>query len=125
MKKSWDNGQPYRAWMRKPQFCHGWDWTIPLPTIGVWQRVYINSYEKAKLEDMFLQANFGNENLKEIKAINIDANTELKVFKEDDYNLVIQVMDDKRYGNNFNKTFESSMKRGKDKVCITIDNPRL
>ncbi len=53
MKKMWNNEQPYRVYMRKPQYVYSWDWTIWLATCGIWKSVYINSYDKAIIADVY------------------------------------------------------------------------
>lgn len=56
----WNNAQPRRAWMRKPQYVNGWDWTIWLPTCGVWQDVTLAGYEGACLKDVYAHAAEGH-----------------------------------------------------------------
>ncbi len=51
MGMMWNNDQPYRAWMRKPQFVYGWDWTIWLATCGIWQGVHLKSIWDAAITD--------------------------------------------------------------------------
>ena len=48
----WNNAQPRRAWMRKPQYVNGWDWTIWLPTCGIWRSVELAGYEGAYMTDL-------------------------------------------------------------------------
>ena len=48
----WNNAQPRRAWMRKPQYVNGWDWTIWLPTCGIWRSVELTGYEGAYMLDL-------------------------------------------------------------------------
>ena len=47
----WNNTQPRRAWMRKPQYVYGWDWTIWLPTCGIWQSVTLTGHDGVYLSD--------------------------------------------------------------------------
>ena len=60
MGQMWNNAQPRRAWMRKPQYVNGWDWTIWLPTCGIWQDVTLTGYEGAYLTDVFAHAAEGS-----------------------------------------------------------------
>ncbi len=50
----WNNTQPRRAWMRKPQYVYGWDWTIWLPSCGVWRSVTLTGYSGAYLPGLYV-----------------------------------------------------------------------
>lgn len=52
MEKMWNNEQPYRALMRKPQYVYGWDWTLWLPTCGIWRSVSLTGHDRAYLNDL-------------------------------------------------------------------------
>ena len=54
MGHMWNNNEPRRAWMRKPQYVYGWDWTIWLPTCGIWQDVTLLGYAGAYMADLFV-----------------------------------------------------------------------
>ena len=53
MGTMWNNDQPWRAWMRKPQFVYGWDWTIWLASCGIWKSVYLMAIPHAALTDVY------------------------------------------------------------------------
>lgn len=53
MGSMWNNNQPYRAWMRKPQYVYGWDWTIWLPTCGIWRDVTLTGHDGAYLTGLY------------------------------------------------------------------------
>ncbi len=53
MGMMWNNDQPYRAWMRKPQFVYSWDWTIWLATCGIWQGVHLTAVDAAAITDLY------------------------------------------------------------------------
>lgn len=53
MGMMWNNDQPYRSWMRKPQFVYGWDWTIWLATCGIWQGVHLTCVNGAAITDLY------------------------------------------------------------------------
>lgn len=53
MAMCWNNDQPYRTLMRKPQFVYGWDWTIWLPSCGIWRSVYLTGYDTARLTHVY------------------------------------------------------------------------
>ena len=52
----WNNEQPWRAWMRKPQYVYGWDWTIWLASCGIWRDVCLTGYDRAALTDVYARA---------------------------------------------------------------------
>lgn len=52
MERMWNNDQPYRALMRKPQYVYGWDWTLWLPTCGIWRSVSMTGQDRAYLSDL-------------------------------------------------------------------------
>lgn len=54
MGKMWNSNQPYRVWMRKPQFVYAWDWTIWLETCGIWRDVYLDCFEGPSLDDVYI-----------------------------------------------------------------------
>jgi len=63
MGSMWNNDQPYRAWMRKPQYVYGWDWTVWLPSCGIWKSVSITSYETAHINNVYIYDSFPIESL--------------------------------------------------------------
>lgn len=44
-----------RIFTRKPQFQYGWDWGPKLNTSGIWREVYLESWNVAKLQDVYLK----------------------------------------------------------------------
>lgn len=54
MGEMWNHDQPYRAWMRKPQYVYGWDWTIWLPSCGIWKSVELHSKKKAGIKNLHI-----------------------------------------------------------------------
>ncbi|MBU4211197.1 MAG: hypothetical protein KKD33_01285, partial [Verrucomicrobia bacterium] len=43
-----------RKWLRKPQFCYGWDWVDALPNVGIWRGVHLAGRTHAVLQDLRL-----------------------------------------------------------------------
>lgn len=97
MKYSWNGEQPYRAWMRKPQFVYGWDWTIWLPSCGIWKNVYLNSYSGGCLEDVHIQTRFDGEKITRAEKITLSVSMEAKLLKAGSYVLKCRVCGDDRY----------------------------
>ncbi|MBM4083698.1 MAG: hypothetical protein FJ272_02825 [Planctomycetes bacterium] len=44
-----------RAWLRKPQFNFGWDWALPLPSLGLAGTVWLEYDHERRLLDVSLQ----------------------------------------------------------------------
>ncbi|MFA5858142.1 MAG: glycoside hydrolase family 2 protein [Elusimicrobiota bacterium] len=44
-----------RAWVRKPQFNFGWDWALPLPSIGIGGDVWLEYQNEQRLVDFSVQ----------------------------------------------------------------------
>lgn len=78
MDLMWNNKQPYRVWMRKPQYVYGWDWTIWLPSCGIWRDVIIESYENAYIKDAFVYTEFIDEKLEEGDTVKVVIDTEIE-----------------------------------------------
>lgn len=97
MKYSWNNDQPYRAWMRKPQFVYGWDWTIWLPTCGIWKDVYINSYQKAILRDIYIENVYEGEKISKADNVVLKISSEIEAFIQGDYVLKCRILGDERF----------------------------
>lgn len=90
MAKSWNAEQPYRAWMRKPQFVYGWDWTIWLPTCGIWKGVFLDSYRGAALRDVHVENEFAED-------VTLAVVTEMDALRNGKYVLKCEVSTDERY----------------------------
>ncbi|GKX65313.1 beta-mannosidase [Inconstantimicrobium mannanitabidum] len=97
MKYSWNNDQPYRVWMRKPQYVYGWDWTIWLPTCGIWKDVHIDSYHKAYINDVYIETQFEGNRISKADNISLGINIELKALKNEKYTLQCELYKDGRY----------------------------
>lgn len=70
----WNNEQPWRAWMRKPQYVYGWDWTIWLASCGIWKPVYLTCYEHAAIHDVY--ARMAGSKLSEGQPCQVDVTVE-------------------------------------------------
>lgn len=132
MGSCWNNDQPYRAWMRKPQFVYGWDWTIWLPTCGIWKSVTINSYEKAYLEDVYVHTVFESGKVSEGQSVAIIVNTQLEILKENDYKVVCDVFEDARYDETDKALISYSHQLSSEELSgkalsfeLTIENAKL
>jgi beta-mannosidase len=117
MDYSWDNFQKYRAWMRKPQFCYGWDWTVNMATLGIWQGVYIKGFDEAEIADIYIRNRLDST---------LDIRTELNIYKDSDYTLRITVTGDERYNNGeYTRIFDFPVTNGINIATLALDNPQL
>ncbi len=96
MGRMWNNDQPYRVWMRKPQFVYGWDWTIWLATCGITKDVTVSCYRNAYIEDVYVYEDKGL-NLKDGQAVTIHADVAVEKIVEGNYQLKCKLYADKRY----------------------------
>lgn len=106
MEHSWNAEQPYRAWMRKPQFVYGWDWTIWMPTCGIWKGVALHSYSKIAIRDLNITSTLCDEKGEPVESglekqatkalFTVDVETD--IFDEGDYLVNGVVFSDARYG---------------------------
>lgn len=97
MEHSWNAEQPYRAWMRKPQFVYGWDWTIWMPTCGIWKDVTLNSYEAAIVRDVNVVTSFEGAEITEADKVSLDVAVEIEALKNGAYTITCEVFSDARY----------------------------
>lgn len=96
MGKMWNNDQPYRVLMRKPQFVYGWDWTPWLETCGIWRDVTLTTYEQASITDLFIHQP-DNSVPMEGETISIQADMTLDVVTPGSYSVSASIYCDTRY----------------------------
>lgn len=96
MGKMWNNDQPYRVLMRKPQFVYGWDWTPWLETCGIWRDVTLTSYDTAAITDIYIHQP-DNAVPVEGETIAIEADLTLDIVCPGSYSLSAVVYGDERY----------------------------
>ena len=97
MEHSWNAEQPYRAWMRKPQFVYGWDWTIWMPTCGIWKDVTLFSYQKATVRDVNVVTKFEGTEIATAEQITLEVSCDLELFQTGKYTVTCEVYKDARY----------------------------
>ncbi len=97
MEHSWNAEQPYRAWMRKPQFVYGWDWTIWMPTCGIWKDVSLQSYNRAAIRDVVITDTCGGECITEAEEITMKLSVEVEKFRDIDLVVSYEVFGDERF----------------------------
>ncbi len=132
MEKSWNKEQPYRAWMRKPQFVYGWDWTIWLPTCGIWKEVSINSYSQGVIRDFYVENKFAGKEISKADAVTLEVHTDLEFLKKGNYTLQCEVYGDARYETDEDCVAVESIQIGTEEAVsvsrtleLPVKNPKL
>jgi len=124
----WNNDQPYRAWMRKPQYVYGWDWTVWLPSCGIWKSVYITSYKTAHINEIYVYDSFPSESLDVLlstdkpfsTSLHCDITLEFFDSYDDELYLNYQITTDPRFDN-----LHIIAKSEKIRVIHTTSSPLL
>ncbi|MDT8347876.1 MAG: glycoside hydrolase family 2 protein, partial [Flavobacteriaceae bacterium] len=57
-----------RVFSRKAQFQYGWDWGPKLNTAGIWREVHLESWNNAKIEDVYIRQVFLTDELAQLEA---------------------------------------------------------
>lgn len=57
-----------RMFTRKAAFQYGWDWGPKYNTVGIWRKVYLNFWDRAKIEDVYIRQNQLTEEKAELTA---------------------------------------------------------
>ena len=132
MKYSWNAEQPYRAWMRKPQFVYGWDWTIWMPTCGIWKDVTLNSYEAAIIRDVNVVTAFEGEEITKADKVSLEVAVELEALTSGAYTVSCEVSSDARYETEEIKAtgkkelqLESTAEAATASLVLELTNPKL
>ncbi|MBE5952382.1 MAG: hypothetical protein E7260_12515 [Lachnospiraceae bacterium] len=97
MKYSWNAEQPYRAWMRKPQFVYGWDWTIWLPSCGIWKDVSICTYHAAIVRDVLVENAYESGSIATAEEITLSVTAAIEFLQPGEYVLSCEARTDGRY----------------------------
>jgi len=112
-----------RLWVRKPQFTFGWDWAPRLITCGIWRPVYIISYEKLAIRDVFIYSKLKNSSSADIYIEGEIENftdkgliTDINISLNSDHTKVVSKL-----------KFSNSIAPGINRIStkINIKNPRL
>lgn len=104
-----------RIFTRKAQFQYGWDWGPKLNTAGIWRDVYIESWDSAKLEDIYIKQVSLTDALAQLQA-------EIEVNLSEDTEIVIEVL----VSNRFIVSEKLQLTKGKQmaKIPFEITNPK-
>lgn len=91
MGMMWNNEQPWRAWMRKPQFVYGWDWTIWLASCGIWKSVYLTAWDQAVITDVY--ARMEADTVREGEPCRVAVSTEVDALSAQSLTVTCTVLD--------------------------------
>ncbi|WP_034259684.1 beta-mannosidase [Aequorivita capsosiphonis] len=106
-----------RVFSRKPQYQSGWDWGPIIKTMGIWREIYLTSYNEARINDVFLQTKSISDSIAEVVA-----KFEVDVLGEEEFTIKIT---NKRTGESFSETFETTPNQKQYKIPFSIKNPKL
>ncbi len=107
--KGWNN---WRALMRKPQFNFGWDWALPLPSIGIAGGVRIERHDGRRLMDVSVQPRISGRLDFKFEASSSAARS--------GYELAVRV---KGHGNDISKRLKLDCVRSY--VSVSLEDPQL
>lgn len=93
MKYSWNQEEPCRTWLRKPQYCYGWDWAKRLSTCGIWQGVTLLCAGAARLGDVQVVTKLSSDHA----VATLDIHPDLTVQSPGRYAVRAQLYGDERY----------------------------
>ncbi len=111
-----DTGDPKLApYARKAQYQFGWDWGLRLVTCGIWRPVVLESWERARLEDVQIVQNELSDSQAKL-SVRVDLQQE----QEGDYHLVVRTLDNGAILEESIVPTESS----EVTVEVLIDNPK-
>ncbi|RKD88295.1 beta-mannosidase [Mangrovibacterium diazotrophicum] len=104
-----------RSFLRKPQYNFGWDWTLPVPGIGLAGDVYIENGNEFVLDELGIQTFIDGR---------VDFNFEVsKPAKEVGYKISLQV---EGFGTQFNDTIDRTLNKSYTSyTSVSITDPQL
>lgn len=117
MGMMWNNDQPWRAWMRKPQYVYSWDWTIWLASCGVWRDVSLTGFRRAQIADLY--ARVADDSVKESAPCRVAVDVETDVRTGDALTLTCEILDRDR------QTVASYTGPVAESLTLTIPEARL
>ncbi|WGF93540.1 beta-mannosidase [Aequorivita marisscotiae] len=106
-----------RVFTRKPQYQYGWDWAPTIKTMGIWRNVSLESYDIARLKDVFLQTKSISDSLAEIVA-----KFEIETLKAVEITLRIT---NKNTSETISSTFKTKAGESEFQMPFSIKNPKL
>lgn len=104
---------------RKAGYHYGWDWGPRLVTSGIWRPVYIEAWDKFRIENVFIR----QKDINKQKAI---LSVETEILANNDIDNAKITVTNLNSGTVYGTT-TSSLKKGENKIVVdfTINNPEL
>lgn len=104
---------------RKAGYHYGWDWGPRLVTSGIWRPVYLEAWDEAKLENVFIQQ-------KEVNKQKASITVHVDILADQDIPNAQIIVKDKQSGVSY-ATFTTDLKKGANVATtdFVINNPKL
>ena len=101
--------------IRKAHYMFGWDWGPQLPDMGIWRDIYIQAWNTARIEDVYIRQEHDNE------TVTVHIDTKVKLYQEKDVVLKVQLTDPDQSV----ETREIQLSDLEHTISITVENPQL
>lgn len=107
------------SFARKAGYHYGWDWGPRLVTSGIWRPVYLEAWNEAKLEDVFIQQ-------KEVNKQKASITVHVDILSDKDISGAQIIVKDKKSGKTY-ATCTADLKKGTNVATtdFVINNPQL
>ncbi|MCD8136861.1 MAG: glycoside hydrolase family 2 protein, partial [Parabacteroides gordonii] len=104
---------------RKAGYHYGWDWGPRLVTSGIWRPVYLEAWDEAKLENVFIQQ-------KEVNKQKVSITVHVDILSDKDISGAQIIVKDKKSGKTY-ATCTADLKKGTNVATtdFVINNPQL
>lgn len=101
-----------RTFLRKEQYSFGWDWSLPLPSIGLSQNVWLELDSESRLVDFSIQSYVSGR---------VDFSWEVsKAARNSGYEIKLEI---NGHGSSIRKTV--SLEKYRSYISVNIENPKL
>ena len=105
-----------RIFTRKAQFQYGWDWGPKYNTMGIWRPVYLEFWNSAKIEDVYIKQLRLTKEMAELE-IEMEINLKEKSVRVAEVYINGKLV--------IGKEIENKLGTTQTKIPITIQNPKL
>jgi beta-mannosidase len=116
IKPIWSNfSDTSFAYLRKAHYMFGWDWGPTLPDMGIWRSIYIEGFNKQRIDEVYITQKH------ESGCVNLDLRIKLDLDDGMDYDLSLTVSSPT--GDKFQKSV--TMYKREEHVLMEITDPLL
>ena len=98
--------------IRKAHYMFGWDWGPAIPDCGIWRDIYIESFNEASIEDVYIRQTHSDNSV----ILNFESRINLFKAGNPELEIILYNPDDQQM---------TSVQSISGKATITIDNPDL